>query len=344
MSNFLISVIIPVYNVAPYLRQCLDSVMKQTYFELEIIIVNDGSTDNSLQICEEYKLLDKRIQLINQQNSGVSVARNNGIKLASGDYVFFVDGDDWIETDAFEKVFTLINKNDLLCFSYFKDYFDNRAIRKLGLDGEFDASFLKRRITGLLEQELKDPSQLDSLGTVWGKVYKTAIIKEHAITFKDLKDIGTWEDGLFNLEYLNFSKSVYIMDQPFYHYRKTNQNSLTSVYKPNLVVQWGTLYDKIEAFIEKQKLDHSFRKAFKNRISLGIIGLGINELYATQSLSKKYSRLKEILGSRRYRNAVKDLQLEYFPLHWKLFFFFAKYNMPIPLLFMLNVIKKIINK
>ena len=196
-------------------------------YGLEIIIVNDGSTDNSLQICEEYKLLDKRIQLINQQNSGVSVARNNGIKLASGDYVFFVDGDDWIETDAFEKVFTLINKNDLLCFSYFKDYFDNRAIRKLGLDGEFDASFLKRRITGLLEQELKDPSQLDSLGTVWGKVYKTAIIKEHAITFKDLKDIGTWEDGLFNLEYLNFSKSVYIMDQPFYHYRKTNQNSLT---------------------------------------------------------------------------------------------------------------------
>ena len=344
MINNLISIIIPVYNVAPYLKQFLDSIVNQTYDDLEIIIVNDGSIDDSLKICEVYGFRDKRIKIINQENKGVSVARNNGINLASGDYVLFVDGDDWLETDTVEKVFTLMNQNDLVCFSYFKNYFDNCATRKLGLNGNFDASFLKRRITGLLGEELKDPSQLDSLVTVWGKVYKTAIIKKYAIAFKDLKEIGTWEDGLFNLEYLNFSKSVYIMDQAFYHYRKTNQHSLTSVYKPNLVQQWGNLYGKLETFIEKQKVDVSFQKAFQNRISLGIIGLGINELYADKPFSNKYKSLQEILSSRRYRNAVKDLPLKYFPLHWKVFFFYAKYNMPFPLLIMLMAVKKIINK
>src|SRR5690554_7984530 len=96
-----ISVIIPVYNKAPYLEQCLNSVINQTYKNLEIIIIDDGSTDNSLEICEKYRKKDERIQLISQENQGVSVARNKGIQKASGEWIYFLDADDYLELDAF---------------------------------------------------------------------------------------------------------------------------------------------------------------------------------------------------------------------------------------------------
>src|SRR5690554_2682260 len=97
-----VSIIIPVYNKAPYLDSCISSVINQTYKNLEIIIIDDGSTDNSLEICENYRKKDERIQLISQENQGVSVARNKGIQKASGEWIYFLDADDYLELDAFE--------------------------------------------------------------------------------------------------------------------------------------------------------------------------------------------------------------------------------------------------
>lgn len=98
----MVSVIVPVYNVEPYLRKCLYSVLGQTYRDLEIIVVDDGSTDASRAICDEYKSSDSRIQVIHQINKGLSEARNNGIDIATGEYILFVDGDDWIELNTVE--------------------------------------------------------------------------------------------------------------------------------------------------------------------------------------------------------------------------------------------------
>lgn len=100
----LISIVVPVYNVEQYLRDCLDSVLKQNYQDYEIILVNDGSTDNSVKICEEYIRKDNRIHLINQKNAGASAARNKGMRYASGKYLYFLDSDDWLEEDTLEKL------------------------------------------------------------------------------------------------------------------------------------------------------------------------------------------------------------------------------------------------
>ncbi len=119
----LISVIIPIYNVEQYLRQCLDSVINQTYKNLEIILVDDGSTDNSGKICDEYALKDARIKVIHKENGGVSSARNAGLDIAKGDYIGFVDSDDYIEKDMYEYLYSLNKNNNTLlsvCNFYIK--------------------------------------------------------------------------------------------------------------------------------------------------------------------------------------------------------------------------------
>ena len=98
----MVSVIVPVYNIEPYLRKCLDSVLGQTYRNLEILVIDDGSTDASGTICDEYKSSDSRIRVLHQINKGLSEARNSGIDIATGDYILFVDGDDWIESNTVE--------------------------------------------------------------------------------------------------------------------------------------------------------------------------------------------------------------------------------------------------
>lgn len=120
----LFSIIIPVYNVECYLRDCLDSVLNQAFEDWEVICVDDGSTDNSSRILEEYVSKDRRIKSILQENSGTAVARNTGMKAASGDYVFFLDSDDWLETNALEILSKHLNGEDVLCFSgrrYFEE-------------------------------------------------------------------------------------------------------------------------------------------------------------------------------------------------------------------------------
>ena len=349
MTTNLISIIIPVYNVAEFVRQCLDSVINQTYTELEIIIVNDGSTDDSLQICQEYQLIDNRIQIINQQNAGLSAARNTGIDASNGDFILFVDSDDWIELETCELLIEKLKQTnaDVVLFSYFKQFTNYREEKFIfNSDLILDVNKSKnvhRRIIGLYEEELAKPENADSIVTAWGKLYRAEIMKSHKIYFTDCKLIGT-EDMLFNVYYFLHVKSIVNIHRCLYHYRKNNQSSLTSSYKPRLFEQWSVLYGMVEEYIEKEQLDSEFEDALKNRISLGIIGLGINELYAKTSLLEKYSKLKKILSSERYRKAVMALQLKYFPVHWKLFFFFSKYNMPIPLMMMLLGIKKIINK
>lgn len=349
MINSLISIIIPVYNVSTYLRQCLDSVVNQTYSHLEIILVNDGSTDDSLEICEEYQALDKRIKVINQKNTGLSGARNTGIDCAQGQYILFIDSDDWIDFDTCQLLIDNVKRTnaDVVLFSYVKE-FSNHSETKFILDGDLifneqESRNIHRRIIGLYEEELAHPENADSIVTAWGKLYKTDVIKRNKIYFTDCKLIGT-EDMLFNTYYFRYVQSISNIHRCLYHYRKNNQNSLTSVHKSNLFCQWHRLYSMLEEFLEKEQLDFKFQQALKNRISLGIIGLGLNELYAGTSLYAKYVNLKMMLSNNRYKEAVKYLKLNYFPIHWKLFFFFAKYKMPLPLLFMLMGIKKIINK
>ncbi len=338
-----ISIILPCYNVADYLPKCLDTIINQTYTNIEIICVDDGSPDNSIDILNEYKNKDNRIIVVSQKNQGLSGARNTGASYVTGEYIMYVDSDDWIDLETCEKAVNAAVNNDadLVIWNYIREYHNNPLPRfilgndKLIFDGEECREKIHRRIVGLYNEELSSPETADSLVTAWGKLYKSDLILNNNIKFVDTKLIGT-EDALFNIYALNnIKRAVYIPDC-LYHYRKDNDISLTSVYKSKLFSQWQYLYSLIEEFIEEQKLDDTYKTALNNRICLGIIGLGLNIMNSEKT--NKIKEIKSIISSDRYRKAYKQLRLEYFPVHWRLFFSFAKHNNAFGVFLMLKAI------
>ena len=344
----MISIIIPVYNVEKYLSDCLDSVVNQTYKDLEIICVNDGSTDNSLDILNEYCSKDDRIFVVNKENGGLSSARNAGLAVAKGDFIMFLDSDDWIDNNTCEVALKQMmeSNSDVAIWSYSKEYeasskevhiFENDIV----FSSDNDLASLHRRFVGLYKDELRYPEKADSIVTAWGKLYKNKLIINEDIKFIDTKIIGT-EDALFNLYvFKNVKKAVYI-NRCFNHYRKTNYSSLTKSYKSQLWNQWNNLFDYINDYISENELDYSFYNALNNRISLSIIGLGLN--IAKSNVKHKFEKIKHIISSNRYRQAVKNLELKYFPAHWKIFFLLAKLNFAFGLFLMLKCIIKLKGK
>lgn len=336
----LVSVIIPCYNVEKYISKSLESVLLQTYTHLEIICINDGSTDETLCFLKKIAAKDSRVLITDQNNGGLSAARNRGISEASGDFIMFLDADDWLERDAVQLALE-IEDADLLCFSYNRIFQNKSVPRTLNLNGKFTGTFIQRRIVGLLEEELRDPSQADSIVTAWGKLYRTEIITKNNVRFTDTKMIGT-EDALFNIQYLEFAQKVKVIDIPLYNYRKINYDSLTKTYKPELFYQWKVMYSMVQEIIKCKTSD--FGRALENRISLSIIGLGLNVVIAPHSNLLKRKNLKIILNDSLYIKAFKNLEMKFLPLHWKLFFLLAKYRNARGLLLFLQIINKLINR
>ena len=348
-TNINISVIIACYNVEKYLVQCLDSIINQTYKNLEIIAVNDGSTDSTLSILKQYQSQDARIIVIDQKNQGLSGARNSGISIATGEYLLFIDSDDWINVETIEiSVASLLEKkSDLVFFSYTKEY-ENKSIEKFILPksnfyNANEVKLLHQRIFGLSGQELSSPEHADSLVTAWGKLYITAIITENNIRFVDCKHIGT-EDMLFNVYYFYYIKSASYLHKCLYHYRKNNNSSLTSVYKTNFKQQWNNLFGLVQDFITEKKLGIAYQQAFNNRVAMSIVSLGLNELYAKNSVFEKINRIDAIISNPDYAKNVKHFQTAYLPIHWKIFFVLIKNKFATGVYLMLRIMRMIIEK
>lgn len=351
MSNPLISIIVPVYKVEPYLSQCIDSLTCQTYSHLEIILVDDGSPDNCGKICDEYAAADDRIKVIHQANCGLSAARNTGMQHVTGTYIMFVDSDDWIDAETCEAAVHSIEQNDadLVMWSYVKE-FGRTSIEKLMFWDDntvFQKDEVKhsihRRLCGLWREELRHPEYANAIETAWGKLYRSSILLGNKIEFIDTREIGT-EDALFNLYATEFvNKAVYIK-KCFNHYRKTNSTSLTSTYKSQLFTQWQHLFDLMETYIAAHDLPADYTEALYNRIALSLIGLGLNIVSADVSARRKIQLIREILSAERYREAYKRLKYQYLPLHWKVFFICAKFRFSGGVYSLLLAIQRIISK
>lgn len=323
-----ISIIVPVYNVAPFLPQCMDSLIGQTYQNLEIICIDDGSTDTSNAILDQYAASDKRILCIHQDNAGLSAARNRGLDAASGKYLLFVDADDWIEPDTCEKAMSqmLAHSADLVLWPYIREYPDHSAPKEIFPDFQVFPSdtcrSLHRRMAGLIGPELAHPENADALCTVWGKLYRRALIAQHRLQFTDLKRVGSYEDGLFNLHYLQYTaRAVYIPDY-LNHYRKNV--GVTSRYRSQLSAQWSNLFADIRTYLDSIHADTDYYEALQNRISLSIIGLGLNAM--ALPAGPAWKEVHRLLSNREYRTAIKTLPMRYFPPHWWVFFACGKLN------------------
>lgn len=244
----LITIIVPVYNVAKYLRRGIDSLLAQTYTNIEIILVNDGSTDCSLDICKEYEMADRRVILIDKANGGVSSARNAGLKIAKGKYIGFLDPDDWIEPDMYENMYTkIMHTNSDICFSNYITEKKGMSIpRKLLIEqetltaNEIASQIIANMISG---KDLNSNSQ-PILGSVCRLLIKRDIIENNAIIFN--RNIVYMEDLLFCIQLLLRSNKVCIDNGYYYHYMQ-NADSATKIYRENLHQLSLEVYESILA-------------------------------------------------------------------------------------------------
>ena len=214
----LISVIVPVYNVENYIVQCIESLIKQTYTKFEIILVNDGSKDNSGKICDEYALKDERIKVIHKENAGVSSARNVGIKQSKGQWITFIDSDDWVEEKYLEVLLNLAKSEnaDISICGY--NRVSKERIEKINASG-------KNEIYDSQEYLIKSLNPQIGLGFSHMKLIKKSIIKD--IEFND--NLAVAEDAFFNIQLSkNVNKAVHLM-QPLNNYRNNNQSLLSSM-------------------------------------------------------------------------------------------------------------------
>ncbi len=325
-----ISIIVPVYNVEKYLRVALQSLINQTYQDLQIVCIDDGSTDNSPALLQEYARKDPRIEIHTQENRGLSGARNAGLTHVRGSLLMFFDPDDWMDGDTCEKALQIMTEEDadLVMWGYSKEYGSHaEPVRVWSSRRVFSGAampILRRRILGLTSDEMKHPEWMDSLGTAWGKLYKSAIFLKNNIQYIDTAEIGSAEDVLANLQYLTYTQKVVYSPDIVYHYRKTNLSALTKTYKPHLVEQWQRLFSRMRAWTTQHDPSVEAESILNNRITHAIISLGLNELSAQANQPKKLRRISSILHAGWYRDAASTFSLASLPLHWKLFFFCAK--------------------
>lgn len=344
-----ISVIVPVFNMENYLSRCLDSLLSQTIEAVEIITINDGSTDRSEQILRNYAQKDSRIVIINQENGGVSSARNRGLEAVRGEYTGFVDPDDWAGCRMYERLLktaSCFNADIVMC-AYVREFgthskpkmFSTPAM--IHYKGEDVQKNIMRRIVGPLNEETATPEMLDAWGTVWSKLYRTTLIKENNISFTSLKKIGTNEDSLFNIKACYYAESFIFLNQHLYHYWRQNDSSVTTGYKDDLDIKWAYLYKEIEGFLKEKNLGEEYFRALDNRISLNVLGLGLNEISShngSSSLSK-LTRLNHILNNKLIAQAFKHFKLRGLPFKWRTFYFFAKLRFSTGLFIMLTGIE-----
>lgn len=208
------SIIIPVYNAEKYLSTCLESVIRQNENDFEVIIVNDGSTDCSYQICEKYAFIDNRIILVNQSNAGVSAARNKGIEMAQGTYITFIDADDWINPDYLTVLENTYPDSDLLFFGNIHHHQDGTS--HAYSPGNRIAYEQKER-EELLLQMAKNDCWYEFYGYTWNKRFKREIIEKNHIRFQE--GLSLREDELFTDFYVRHASSISSIDQCIYNYR-----------------------------------------------------------------------------------------------------------------------------
>lgn len=326
-----ISIIIPVYLSYNFLEKNFKNVSNQSYKNLEIIYINDGSPDNSQDLCLKFAKTDSRVKYIEQKNLGAAEALNTGIRNVTGDFIMFLDADDWIEENTCELAIEAAQKfdADMVFWPNIKEY-KTKSVHypsffpDFRLFDENEISFLRRRMMGLLGEQLKEPLKTDAFNAGWGKLYKASVIKNSGVTWTDTKIVGS-SDVLFNAQVMPFVQRAYYLDIHLHHYNRNNPNSLTKTYYNTLRTKFENLFQELNDVIIRHYKDdnNDMQEALNNRIALSIINIGLG--YSKNGLDLEGYRLfKDLIVSEPFRLSVKKLKIEYLPIHYKVFFILVK--------------------
>jgi glycosyltransferase involved in cell wall biosynthesis len=233
----LVSVVVPIYRVEKYLEKCLDSIINQTYRELEIILVDDGSDDGCPKICDSYAQIDSRVKVIHKLNGGLVSARKAGVHKATGEFIIFVDGDDWLALNAVEKAvhWQRESQADVVVYGYYSCGAENIKSENYFDVGYYDKKQLKSTVYGEMLFKNVDRGGITQgfagiYPSLWNKLFYLRKIKKYIDDVPDNISLG--EDACITYPALIDSESVYICDEPLYYYRQNNE-SMTKSYRKN---------------------------------------------------------------------------------------------------------------
>lgn len=292
MQQLKVSIIVPIYNVEKYLKQCLDSIVNQTYKNLEIIIVNDGTKDNSMKIVEEY-LQDNRIKIINKENGGLASARNSGLEKVTGEYISFIDSDDWIELNMYEELVSQISDEDILIYRYFS--YDDKKKKIVG----------KKKIDFYSQNKLEDKYLYVELPCCcWNKLYKKEYLEKNNFKFLEI----LYEDVFWNIETIFSTEKIKFIDKRYYYYRVNRDDSIMKLtkeikgknieeFKKKQENSYKVIYENIEKFTTTRKNNLSIERILyllleKERWQVKIDGnIFVKEI--DESIRFNFKRLKK---------------------------------------------------
>ena len=298
----LISIIVPIYNAEAYLEKCVMSLLQQTYENIEIILVNDGSKDKSGVICDRLSVLDSRVKVIHQNNAGVSVARNNGLKNANGSFIGFVDADDYIDLSMYQKMIEFIKRNDADVV-----YCDLKNIDNNDFEHEVDTIY-SINLSSLLSVNTIEAKQLVEIaGSVCRGLYRKNIVENYNIRFS--KDLKFSEDRLFNLLYLSNIKNIYYLKEALY-YRLVDNMTTVQRYHENHFEAVKKGYDSILQLQQHSWISNEYKKVFDRQFINNVYGSLNNYFYKTSTLSnlEKYIKVKSICNDEMVVAAIKNIE------------------------------------
>ena len=299
-----LSIIVPIYNAQNHLKKCIESIMNQTEKDIEIILIDDGSTDDSLKICNEYQRKDFRINVIHQKNSGVSIARNQGIKIAKGEYIGFVDSDDWIDLDMFKRLLEEAKKTDadiVMC--------DATTVYSTGEKQE-------DTITQLATNRILDKSDftpallLEMAGSVWRCIYKNNNYRDKPIKsnkFYFPLGIKFSEDRIYNIYAFGYANKIDYIKESYYN-RYMNEKSAVHRFHGDYFEAYKKSANEIEkAIYLAWNNDQCYQTAYLKQLITGSIMAICNYYYKTSTLDcfQKRTAVKKLCDDQMLRNAIE---------------------------------------
>lgn len=319
-----LSVIIPVYNVERYLDKCLSSVINQTLHDIEIILVDDQSPDNCPQKCDEYARRDSRIKVVHKENGGLGFARNSGLEIATGEYVTFLDSDDFIDLYTYEHLYNLAKDNAVDALYYKFRRFTNEAeaapaelIDKITL---YKDDAVKGLMLDIIASEPSAKVDHKIQCSACTAMYRMAIIQEHNVRFHSERELIS-EDVVFNLDYLKYAKSVAYNNGEYYHYR-INPASLTGTIRTDRIEKHIKLYGYITNNLSLWGIDQNEGAERAKRLFIGCSRSSICQILSLNvGLKDKINLFKRIISYDIWKEISASYPVKKLPLYPRLFFF-----------------------
>lgn len=326
-----VSVIVPIYNVEKFLPRSVDAIRNQTLKDIEIILVDDESPDNCPQMCDEYKKNDNRIKVIHKKNGGLGYARNSGLDVATGEYVLFVDSDDYIDYDMLEIMYSTAKSHnvDFVRVDNYKETMDGKIL---------NSNYVPPLREGLYnQQELRNDLLYPQFGmgpndngnkyvscSVWRNLYKKDIIDTNKIRFVSERELIS-EDIPFNLEFMMNCKSAFVINRKFYHYI-VNDTSLTQTYKADRFEKELILYKELCKRLKKYNIYDKCEVRIKRHLLTRARKSIRRELIGNPDSKLAKKNVKKILETNELRKVMDSYNYKGLPVKYRMVFLAMKYK------------------